>query len=216
MAQMQAAFMDNWLKERGDLLHGLRYFPPLPPAGSAFASIFYSSPEHGSRSTEIMLHLAIPSARKSIRIENAYFVPDPEAVESLVQAVQRGVRVQIVLPGPHIDQKSVRRASQLSWGKLMDAGVEIYEYQPTMAHTKLLIVDDLFVSVGSSNLDYRSLRTNAEANLNILDAPFAAQQKRIFEQDLAKSRRISREEQRKRVIKSLPMQLLESPIRPLL
>lgn len=216
VAQLQAAFMDNWLKEKGTLLHGLEYFPPLGAAGPARASLFYSSPEHGSRNVEIMFNLALGSAQKSVLIENAYFVPDREAVDALVRAAERGVRVQIIVPGPHIDQKAVRRASQTTWGRLMDAGVEIYEYQPTMAHTKLMVVDGLFSSVGSSNLDYRSLRINAEANLNVLDAGFAAQQTRIFVHDLAKARRISREEQRQRVLKALPIQILQTPIRVLL
>jgi cardiolipin synthase len=216
VAQLQAAFMDNWLKLKGTLPHGLDYFPPLPPAGSALASLFYASPEHGSRNMEIMFNLALSCAQKSVLIENSYFVPDREAVESLVRAAERGVRIQIILPGEHIDEPAVRRASQTSWGRLLDAGVEISEYQPTMLHTKLMIVDGLFTSVGSSNLDYRSLRINAEANLNVLDRQFAERQTRMFDADLKKSRRINRDEQRARVLKALPLQILQSPIRLLL
>lgn len=216
VAQAQAAFLDNWLKENGSLLHGLDYFPPLRSPGTMRASLFYSSPEHGSRGTEIMVNLALSSARKSVVIENAYFVPDPEAVDSLVRAARRGVRIQIIVPGAHIDQKAVRRASQASWGPLLDAGVEIYEYQPTMAHSKFMVVDGLFVSVGSSNLDYRSLRTNGEANVNVIDARFAAEHTRIFAEDLTKSRRITREEQRKRALKAFLLHTLERPMKGLL
>ena len=156
VADMQAAFMDNWLKSGQELLHGPDYFPPLKSAGSALASVFYASPEHGSRNVEIMFNLAISSARKSLLIENAYFVPDDGTVDNLVAAAKRGVRVQIIVPGEHMDQPAVKRASRRRWGKLMEAGIEIYEYKPTMTHLKLLIADDLFVSVGSSNFDYRS------------------------------------------------------------
>lgn len=216
VAQAQAAFMDNWLKEKGEVLHGLEYFPPLPHTGIVSAGLFHSSPEHGSRGTEIMVNLAVSSAAKSVLIENAYFVPDRTAISTLVNAAKRGVRVQIIVPGKFTDSHAVRRASQQAWAPLMDAGVEIYEYQPTMAHTKLLVVDGLFVSVGSSNLDYRSLRINAEANLNVLNVDFARKQMRIFQGDLLKSKRITREEQRRRVLKDLPLHILELPLKRLL
>ena len=99
-----------------------------------------------------------------------------------------GVRVEVIVPGRHIDSPLARRASRSRWGPLLEAGVEIYEYQPTMYHCKVMIVDDAWVSVGSTNFDNRSFRLNDEANLNILDAKFAKQQVRVFEQDKAKSR----------------------------
>ena len=216
VAQLQAIFMDNWMKSGRHLLHGPDYFPPLRPVGSALASAFYSSPEHGSRNLEIMLSLAISSARKSLYIENAYFVPDRDTVDALVAAAKRGVRVQIIVPGPHTDQKAVSRASRTRWGQLLRAGVEIYEYQPTMTHTKLLIADGLFVSVGSANLDFRSLRANAEANLNVLDASFAAEQTRIFQQDLASSKRVLSEELRRKILEDAPLRTIEWVTTPLL
>jgi cardiolipin synthase len=208
--------MDHWLKIRGDLLHGRDYFPPLPAVGGLQGTVFYASPEHGTRNVEIMMNLAISSARRSLLIENAYFVPDTKTVDALCAAAKRGVRVQIIIPGEHIDQPAVRRASRTRWGKLLEAGVEIYEYEPTMLHTKLLIADDLFVSVGSANLDYRSLRINAEANLNVLDKGFAAEQARIFRRDLQRSRRVTLEEWRRRRPMDAIIQAVEYPITPLL
>lgn len=214
VAEMQGAFMDNWMKSGRPLLHGPDYFPPLPPAGNLLGSVFYASPEHGSLNVEIMVNLAISSARRSLLIENSYFVPDDDTIDSLVAAARRGVRVQIITANEHTDSPAVRRASHARMGKLLAAGVELYEYQPTMTHAKLLIADGLFVSVGSANLDYRSLEINAEANLNILDAGFAAEQTRIFEADLRRSKRITPEELQRLLQSEAPMRLLQAPLAP--
>ncbi len=212
VAELQGAFLDSWLKSGRELLHGPGYFPHLPSRGSQWASVFYASPAHGSHNVEIMVKLAISSARRSLMIENSYFVPDADTIKALVAAARRGVRVQLILPNEQIDAPAVRRASQTKWPELLAAGVEIYEYQPTFTHAKLLIADGLFVSVGSANLDYRSLRINAEANLNVLDADFAAEQTRIFEGDLRRSKRISREELGKELRRNAPKRILEAPL----
>jgi cardiolipin synthase len=136
VAQMQAAFMDNWTKSRARVLQGDGYFPPLEPCGATVAQVFRSSPRGGSESVRLMYLLAIASARKSILIGNAYFVPDDLLVESLVNACKRGVRVQILVPGVIIDTGVVRRASRARWGPLLKAGVRIHEFQPTMYHTQ--------------------------------------------------------------------------------
>ena len=216
VADLQGVFMEHWLKSRGDLLHGPDYFPHLPARGALHMAGFHSSPESGSRNVEIMLNLAIASARKSLLIENAYFVPDKKTINALVAAARRGVLVRVILPGKYIDSKAVRRASRIRWGPLLEAGVEIYEYQPTMPHAKLLIADGLFVSVGSANLDYRSLRINAEANVNVLDAAFAAEQTRLFERDRAKSTRVTEESWRKTRVGDTLMQAVQAPMDPLL
>jgi cardiolipin synthase len=194
VAQMQAAFMENWIEATGVVLHGEAYFPPLERRGSARAQVFVSSPGGGGETAQLLYLLSIASAAKSIRMSAAYFVPDNTEVRTFAAALQRGVRVQIILPGPHTDSAMVRRASRSEWGALLRAGAEIYEYQPTMYHCKVLVVDDMWTSVGSTNFDSRSFSVNDEANLNILDGPFAAAQARIFEEDLKRSRRITLEE----------------------
>jgi cardiolipin synthase len=125
-------------------------------------------------------------------------VPDELSRDTLVAALRRGVRVRIITPGSHIDSETVRRASRALWGDLLEAGAEIYEYQPTMFHCKVLVVDGLVVSVGSTNFDDRSFHLNDEASLNIYDAAFAAHQVEVFERDLESSRRISVDEWRNR------------------
>ena len=194
VAQMQAAFSENWIETTGNVLHGEGYFPALPGAGGQLAQVMVSSPGGGGESMQLLYLLSIAAAAKSIHLANAYFVPDNVEVRTLADAARRGAKVQIIVPGPVIDNKMVRRASRASWGELLRAGVEIYEYQPTMFHVKSMVVDGLWTSVGSTNFDSRSFSTNDEANLNVLDAGFAAEQVRIFEADLGQSRRITLEE----------------------
>ncbi len=191
VAQMQSVFIDNWIKVTGDLLHGAAYFPVLVPAGQAMAQMFSSSPSGGSESMQLMYLLAVTSASRSIDISAAYFVPDALTLRALVAALERGVRLRIVLPGKHIDSDAVRNASRATWGALLRAGATIAEYEPTMYHCKLMIVDGLLTSVGSTNFDNRSFRLNDEATLNIFDQRFAAIQTATFEADLALSQRVT-------------------------
>jgi cardiolipin synthase len=194
VAQMQAAFMDNWVQLTGAVLHGEAYFPPIEAHGDMSGQVFTSSPGGGAESMQLMYLLSIAAAANSIQLSASYFVPDDVAVRTFVAALKRGVKVQIILPGPHIDTQVVRRASRAAWGELLRAGAQIYEYQPTMFHCKVMVVDRLWTSVGSTNFDNRSFSVNDEANLNIYDADFAAEQAQVFEDDLKRSRRITLEE----------------------
>jgi cardiolipin synthase len=153
--------------------------------------MFSSSPTSGSENVELMYHLALTASAKTIDLSMAYFVPDEVSIEILLAAMRRGVRVRLITPGEIIDTETVRAASRATWGSLLEAGAEIYEFQPSMYHCKVMIVDGLMVSVGSTNFDARSFRLNDEANLNIYDAAFAARQTEVFEQDLQKSRRVT-------------------------
>ena len=194
VAQIQAAFMDNWIKTRGRVLHGEDFFPALTPVGEDAAQMFKSSPGEGAESMRLMYLLSISSAKKSIELSSSYFVPDDLTIETMTEAMRRGVRIQVIVPGGKIDTEVVRKASRARWGKLLKAGVEISEYQPTMFHCKVMVVDDLWVSVGSTNFDNRSFRLNDEANLNVYDGKFAQQQTAIFNEDLKKSHRITLEQ----------------------
>jgi len=135
-----------------------------------------------------MYLLAITAASRSIHLEAAYFIPDELASKALIDAVNRGVDVRVIVPGPYNDATVTANASRSTWGPLLQAGVKIYEYQPTMFHCKVLIVDEKFTSVGSTNFDARSFLLNDEASLNVYDADVAVEQSRIFEEDKAKSR----------------------------
>jgi cardiolipin synthase len=198
VGQMQATFTDNWIKTRAEVLYGDDYFPQLNPVEDTIAQVFRSSKGEGSESVRLMYLLSIASATKSIRLEAAYFVPDDLAIATFVEARKRGVQIEIIVPGPYTDAVVVQSASRSRWPELLDAGVEIYEYQPTMYHCKVMIVDEVWVSVGSTNFDDRSFRLNDEANLNIYDAQFAREQVAVFEQDKLRCRRVARAEFKKR------------------
>ena len=194
VAQMQAAFLDNWIKTTGRVLQGAEYFPPLEPIGGARGQVFTSSPTGGGDSMQLMYLLSITAAEQSIDLSAAYFVPDELTRRAMLDALERGVKVRIIVPGEYIDSAVVRRASRADWGELLRAGAEIHEFQPAMFHCKALIVDSQLVSVGSTNFDNRSFRLNDEATLNILDAEFAKQQTAIFNADLGLARPVSHAE----------------------
>jgi len=190
VAQMQAVFVDNWIKATGRVLHGAEYFPKLSPAGDMDAQMFGSSPVGGSESMHLMVLLALTAAKTSIDIENAYFVPDKLTVEALCSAARRGVRVRIVVPGRYTDARLGRWAAQGLYGSLLESGIQIYEYQPTMMHCKVLVIDGVWSSVGSANFDDRSFRLNDEANLNVFSEELARQQVQLIDEDIKHSRRM--------------------------
>lgn len=198
VAQLQAAFTDNWLKTRSEVFHQDSYFPQLSPAGESRCQVFKSSPREGSGSVRLMYLLSIAAARSRISLANSYFVPDSQVIDSLVSARRRGVEVEIIVPGPITDMRVVRRASRARWGKLLEAGVRIFEYQPTMYHCKVMVVDRQWVSVGSTNFDNRSFRLNDESNLNVLDSDLAAELEAAFEEDKKRSKEITLCDWRKR------------------
>lgn len=198
VGQMQATFADNWLEATGEVLHGPDYLPAMSAKDGVLAQMYSASPGGGERSMQLLYLLSIAAAIKTIDISASYFVPDEAAVAELVAAMKRGVRVRIILPGEHIDWGFVRRASRAHWGPLLEAGAQISEYQPTMYHVKMMIVDELWVTVGSTNFDARSFAINDEANLDVYDAVFARRQAAVFERDLQQSRGIGLDEWRER------------------
>jgi cardiolipin synthase len=191
VSQMQAVFVDNWIKATGRVLHGSEYFPTTQPtAGEMDAQMFGSSPVGGSESMHLMVLLALTASQTSIDIENAYFVPDKLTVDALLAASRRGVRIRIVVPGRYSDARVGRWAARGLYGDLLNAGVEIYEYQPTMIHCKVMVIDGTWTSVGSANFDDRSFRLNDEANLNIFSAELAREQIGYIEADIRESKRM--------------------------
>jgi cardiolipin synthase A/B len=189
VAQMQAAFLDNWIKTTGNVLHGEGYFPDLPRAGNHEMQMFISSPEGGSDSMRLMYLTAITAAEHSIDIEAAYFIPDALMIRELMAACERGVRVRVLVPGKHIDSETARISSKHEWGELLRSGAQIYVFEPTMLHCKMLIFDEFMVSVGSTNFDMRSFELNDEASLNVYDQAFAADMTIVFERDIGRATR---------------------------
>ena len=187
VTQMQFAFMDNWVKSRGEILTGLSYFPEIPPAGDRLAQVIKSSPSEGVSSVKLLYTISIVSAKQSILIANAYFIPDRDTIRALEGAVRRGVSVKVIVPGVWTDTPIVRQASRWHYEMLLRRGIRIFEYQKTMMHSKTMVVDGIWTTIGSSNFDDRSFRLNDEVNVNIYDEEIAAQMEEMYERDLERS-----------------------------
>jgi len=191
VTQMQFAFMDNWVKSRGELLTGLDYFPRLEPRGAHLAQVLKSSPSEGSSAVKLLYIVSIVSARQSIYISNAYFVPDRDTIRALEGAVRRGVDVRVVVPGELSDVPIARHAARWQYDGMLRRGIRIFEYQPTMMHAKTMVVDGIWSTIGSSNFDDRSFRLNDEVNVNVYDQGIATQMEKMFFEDLARSEEIT-------------------------
>lgn len=196
--QLQRLFFQNWLYATGEIPDGEGEFAEVPPAGNLRAQAVGSTRGADVSLAKLHYYLPIQAARERIWIENAYFLPDRDFRRGLVAAARRGVDVRLVLPGRHTDIRLTRYAARSDYDELLRGGVRIFEYQPTMLHTKLMVVDGAWTSIGSINFTARSMRANAEANLAIYDRDFARQAEQVIEQDLARCREITAEEWRAR------------------
>jgi cardiolipin synthase len=193
VAELQAAFAEHWIEATGELLLGDRFFPEISSTGDHAAQVVTSSTRERNV-MHLMLMTALASAQKTVRIATPYFVPDDLTRQQLLEARKRGVDIQIIVPGPQTDAQIVSKASRHLWGDLLKAGIKISEYQPTFFHCKLVIVDDVWTSIGSTNIDNRALRLNDEANINLFDQRFANTQIEIFDKDAKASRSYSLED----------------------
>jgi cardiolipin synthase A/B len=196
---MQGAFAENWLEGTGELLAGEGYLPELEPVGDGGAmQVVRSSAKVGDTNVEALYYLAIASARETMDLTAAYFVPRPAFTEALAEAAERGVRVRVLVPGPHTDKELVRVAGRAAYGRLLEAGVEIFEFEPTMLHAKTLVVDGAWASVGTVNFDNRSFQLHDEVTLCIWDREFAGRLGEEFERDLTRAEKIDPERWRAR------------------
>lgn len=213
VASLQGAFVENWLEATGNVLGGGPYFPHLSLRGPVFAQVVRSSPEGGSSSMYTMFLLAMSSARRSIYITNPYFLPDRRMMRALTEASGRGVRIVVLLPG-EIDNNIVRQASRSQFGELLEAGIEIYEYQAGLLHAKTMTVDGIWATIGSTNLDTRSFALNDEVNAVVYHSEVVGQLEKVFADDLTYSKKIELEEWRNRGFVDHLLEVLSFPIRP--
>lgn len=216
VASLRRSFWQQWRHATRQSPCGAAHTSPPPPAGEMWAQ---PVADFGTRDEDRVYRLfreTLAAARHHIRIGMAYFIPDRTLLNDLLDARRRGVSVEILLPGKHMDSKIVTPASRRRWGKLLEAGVRIHIYQPTMYHNKLLIVDDTFVSIGSANLDPRSFRHNDELNLNVHSPEFAADQIRRFERDREHSRELTWDQWKRRSLCQRVYEILVWPLIPLL
>jgi cardiolipin synthase A/B len=199
---LQGAFAENWLECTGDVLAGDRYLPYIEATEDGGPmQVMRSSATVGDSNAEALIYLAVAAAKRSIELTSAYFVPRPAFTEALVEAAERGVHMRILVPGSHIDKQFVRTAGRAAYDQLIEAGIEIYEYCPTMLHAKTLTVDDIWSSVGSVNFDNRSFQLHDEVTLCVQSERFATQLHDVFEKDLEASERIEPDNWRERSIR---------------
>ncbi|HJQ38072.1 MAG TPA: cardiolipin synthase [Thermoanaerobaculia bacterium] len=183
--RLQSCFSENWIEETGEIPAGEKYFPHLQPAGPTVAHVAYTSPSGSVSSVQILYYLAIKSAKREILIQNPYLLPERQAIEALAEAVKRGVDVRIMVPSTDAtDSAIVQHASHHHFGSLLKRGVKLYEYKHTLLHQKIIVVDGIWSSVGSTNWDERSFQLNDEVNVGVLDAAVAAQLRNAFINDL--------------------------------
>ena len=200
VAALQAAFASGWAETRGELLTGDVFFPPVAfeDKGSVKAGLMHSLPTIGSTPAERFYALTIAGARKTLYISNSYFVPNTDFCQLLINAAKRGVDVRILTVGPTTDVKSTWYAGRALYEQLLEGGVKIYEYKPTMMHAKTIVVDGLWSSLGSMNFDNRSIAFNNESQIVALDATVGKQMDDIFLEDLKYSDEIKLDTFKKR------------------
>lgn len=201
VAQMQGGFSDHWIQAHQELLQGKGFFPQLEPEGNSAAQAFNSWGQGGSDTVRTLYLMAIAAAEESIIIGTPYFVPDDFLLETLLAARARGVEIQVMTSGENSDSRMAHGVSRIIWGDLLKAGTQIFLFDPTLYHTKVLIVDDLFVSVGSTNFDNRSFLHNDENNVNVLDSALAAELRATYERDKERSREVTYDQWRQRPLK---------------
>jgi cardiolipin synthase A/B len=199
VSNLQATFAENWLETSGEVIFGDEYFPQLQDAGNAKAMVINSSPSAGgSTRARILFQALVSAAQSKIRITTPYFLPDSSMLNELVRAAQRGVQVEIIVPGRKSDHGLTRSSSRRLYGKLLRAGVRIYEYQPAMIHAKVLVIDGLWSLTGSTNFDNRSFGLNDEVNLAACDRQLAAELTHDFLADVAASQEVTLQDWKKR------------------
>jgi cardiolipin synthase len=198
VAALQGVSAENWLECCGEILTGPEYFPDLHTVGRTTAFVVRSSPADRATVSRVTFQLLMEGADHEIRISTPYFLPDRAMRRALMEIAQRGVQVLIIVPGRWTDQRWVRLASRRMWGRLLNAGVRIFEYRATMMHAKVLLVDGLWGVIGTTNFDNRSFEHNDELNVAMLDETVAARLLEDHERDVLASEEMTLDRWRRR------------------
>jgi cardiolipin synthase len=209
---LQTAFAESWLETTGIAIGGDDYFPRLDQAGTMQAQIVKSSPLGGSFQNYMLFLLSINSAKKSIFITNPYFIPDEVMSDALVKAAARGVQVVILTPGT-IDNRFTYTASRSHYGPLLLGGVEVFEYKAAFMHAKTIVVDGVWATIGSTNIDNRSFALNQEINLTVHDSTVARRLEEIFREDLKYSEPVTYEQWQSRGVFERLFEFFSFPIK---
>lgn len=200
VAAIQGVFAENWLECGGEILVGDEYFPSLQDAGESLALVVKSSPSDRATASRVVFQMLMEGAVQCVRISSPYFLPDKSLRHVLYQTACRGVKVELILPGPITDERWVRLASRRNYMKLLKAGISIHEYQPGMTHAKTMVVDGLWAVLGTTNIDNRSFEHNDEINLALRDEAIASRLTADFERDKAESVEITLDVWRRRPV----------------
>jgi len=196
---VQSAFSENWAGETGELFVGDDVFPALDKVGDVTMHAAYVKPEGSAPAVKLLHHTIICLARKRIWIQNPYFIPEPEAIDAFGEAVKRGVDVRVMMPSTGgSDNPMVQHAGHRNFEKLLRCGVRLFEYPHTLLHQKVMTVDSVWCTVGSSNFDDRSFETNDEITLGIRDPATARRLEEIFEKYAPRCEEIQLERWRNR------------------
>lgn len=188
---LQGVAAENWLECCGEIMTGPEYFPLLEPAGETSAFVIKSSPADRATASRVAFQLLMEGADHHVRIATPYFLPDRALRRAFVNLAKRGVTIDVIVPGRHTDQRWVRLASRRMWGQLLRAGIRIHEYRAAMTHNKVLIVDELWAVVGTTNIDNRSFEHNDEINVAMRDPEVASRLLKDYRQDLRDSEEIT-------------------------
>ena len=197
VAEFQKLFLDTWEQQKGAKLSDRNYFPDAKEQGNALVGVLGSTPGEANRITFIMYVVAITFAENSLHMTNAYFVPDAQILKALTDAAKRGVDVKIILPGI-TDRSLAQYAGQYHYSDLLKSGVKLYKRRNVLLHAKTLVIDGVWSTVGSTNMEWWSFSTNDEVNAVILSREFATEMEKMFADDLAESDQIRWEEWKKR------------------
>ena len=200
VAALQGVAAENWLECCGEILTGPEYFPSLPTAGDTTAFVVKSSPSDRATASRVTFQMLLEGSDHAVHVSTPYFLPDRSLRRALVETARRGVRVTFIVPGAITDQKWVRLASRRMWGHLLEAGVRIFEYRDTMTHAKVLIADELWCVLGTTNIDNRSFEHNDEVNVAMRDAGLAARLLQDYVRDIADSDEVTLDQWRRRPI----------------
>jgi cardiolipin synthase len=215
VSQMQSIFGEGWTFTTGEILSGETFYPMLEPAGPMPAQTMKSSKGDSSSLPKMLYFMAIEASRESIHIQNPYFLPDDQIQSALVRAVKRGVDVKVMVPGKNMDIPMVRMASRGDFGVLLKGGVKIFEYQPTMIHSKTLVVDGVFTTIGSINFDARSMSKNAELSVSFYDRSFAGTMEAMFQRDLKVCKEVTYEAWKRRGTSAKIAEFFSAAFKPL-
>ncbi|MCF6522343.1 phospholipase D-like domain-containing protein [Streptomyces sp. JJ36] len=210
---LAAAFAQNWAESGLDLFDARDRFVEVPPQGDAVVQVVRGSAGFGWQDMETLIRVALDSAERRFRLATAYFAPDSYFVGKLCDAARRGVEVEILLPGPHTDKRVCQLAGQWHYRPMLDCGIRIWQYRPTMMHAKVITVDGIASLVGSTNFNRRSLDHDEEVMLSVIDAPLTATLDAHFDEDLARSEPIDPRRWRRRSLVQRTRELAVLPAR---